>query len=409
MSKVYYDIRHDGKFVNFFNHDLKWFETRPAEVYKGPEQIVACSKGSNIRQMTKEDWLVFTPEITEGLLITDKYGWYAKKCSSKAVGCEELSVNTDWRPVPIDNSSQFATLEENRKHNDVYIVQSKKLPGFNTISGRYIVVPLLETIINVHPEFYGLSLLQIACELNNGFEGLDFNPNARMVYLFNMFKAEFASLCIEEACPIQHLYSCNFNHKFNHNSDRDVSVRKMEVMKRLENVVMLPLSATVILSPSTTMPKEIYGNIPWTLASKTERAEFIKGNSYVIEPFAFFPASKASSSNDILKLVAIFPELKLSLGNSLEKIIPSGSMIYLRPIPGSTTKEVEFRGDLFEGMTSKEKFILMQMFDAFSRGKLSEETDPLSAYRNMDFTPEQLLVRKEFIKMIQLMLLQISR
>jgi hypothetical protein len=377
---VCYDVRYDGECVLVYNSEGRMEQSLPACLYKGAPEVVKKAGGRHVQNLNENEAIVINPKVLTQLTSFIDYGWYVKDRILKENG---YRIHTGWKPIFLTDK---CSIPSERSADDVYVVPSIKRMAYGTLA----VIPLLETIIHIHQRYNGMTLCQIACTINNGFEPAFNNMKTLMAYLFEAHRAEFIELCLLENIPLHKLYQSTFNLTFGHNIARTLPMNNIKVMKQLEGVYLVPLSRF--------FHQKTYGDIPWLIWNHREKDEIIKKAKAIIYPLAFFDnkALVAEMKEAVFfQYACILPEIIID-GLSY----PAGSIMGVMAHTDGSFDTV-LRGELFEGVTLREQIILILMYGSFLRRTLTPTEDCSDVLRNMAFQDDQITVRKPFIKAIQ--------
>lgn len=412
MYKIYYrlvrkllichEVRYDGETISLYDADDNRLVSSKAKLFQGLPEVVKKSGGNHIQILSDVEALVINPRILTHLSPTDGWGWYVRNCMMQELG---YIMFTAWKPYYVSDStfaqrgSTSLSPTGGSPGSVCRIVPSIKSTSYIEHCDDIALVPLLETIIQVDQALSGMTLCQIACSVAGRFRA-EFNKIERvMEFLFDHFKTLFAELCIKENVPIQRLYQSDFNVTFGHNKHRYPVANRISVVKKLHNVLMIPLSNLV--------SDKTYGNIPWLISESRERDQLERKAKFIVQPFGFFENTVQYSelqSSILFSNVCILPEITVqyeqTAGGHLQETYQAGAVIGI-VVYDDESKDTVMRGELFEGTTTREQLILTLMFGAFVDGQLQPGVDYSDLLRNLRLEADQLPVRKEYIRAIQ--------
>jgi hypothetical protein len=390
QMKICYDARHDGENILIYDWQGNITSTIRARLYRGLPEIVKKSEGEHIYLLPGSDQaIVINPKNLNSLSPVTDVGWYVK---DKILKSNNYRIHTKWEPffLPAD-SWELPTATT----NSIYVVPSMKSLVYTSNEQTSHLVPLLETIIHIEPFYFGMSLCQIACALNERFQS-DFNNNLYLMnYLFNFFKSKFEELCIVENIPLYKLHECSFNVTFLHNLSPRIPSSNIRAIKLLEKVYLISLSR--LFSEKT------YGNVPWLVWDEHEKKDLEKKAKAIVHPLAFFDSKTLLSEykeSIFFHHACIFPEITVD-----QTTYPAGAIIGIIEYP-NRSQDTIFRGELFDGITLREQMTLILMYAAFVKRALNTSDECTDVLRNMAFEPHQMTVRKSFITAIHTALLR---
>ena len=399
---TFHDVRYDGEVIMLFDDAGRLMKNYQAILYRGTPEIVKKSGGLHQKRINDVESLVINPSNLSDLVTAKDYGWYVKDCIMKEIGA---SIFTDWKIVFVAGEFPQKTLSD-----EYYVVSSIKLPMFLANKNSVHLVPLLETLIHIDQKWSGMTLCQIACSIAGRFE-VQFNDQLKLMsYLFNRYRDTLVSLCRVENTPLNKLYQSEFNITFQHNHTKLPTISNIRVVKRLENVVMLPLSRLIC--------ERTYGNIPWLIASGRDRDDIERKAKFISHPFGFFENAihyNEMKESVLFKNVCILPQMFIKepiqnedgSENSITHTYSVGAIIGIVVFEDGS-RDTVLRGELFDNITTKEQLILTFMFNAFVGGHLTESTNCASILRNLKLYEDQINVRRWFIEAIQQILFSVS-
>jgi len=425
---ICHDVRYDGESVMLFDGIGQLIGSHRALLFRGAPEIVKRAGGSHVVRLNDSESLVVNPDDVSQLGAVSGYQWYVKNCMMKEINC---TMFTSWKPIFIidppgitrsigtqrqdqPSSPENVTLSTKGSMEEYYIVPSIKSPIYAMKRNTVTLVPLLETLVHVNQAWSHMTLCQIACSITGYFKA-EFNDMfALMRFLFEHTRDVFAKLCRTENTPLHKLHQSDFNLTFGHNQSKSPNVGMIRVMKRLENVVMVPLSSVV--------NKKTYGDIPWLITDPHEKDLIMRKAKFISHPFGFFENSVQYTELEgsiLFRNVCILPEViidenlpprsssndhnsgdTLSSPSTVRYIYPAGAMLGI-VVYDDGTKDTIFRGQLFDNISTKEQMILTFLFNAYVEGQLNQIMDCSHILRTLPLYEEQLRMRKPFIEAIQ--------
>jgi len=411
---VCHDVRYDGEFVTLIDGMGQTMSTHTALLFRGVPEVVKKAGGSHVTKLSDSESLVINPREVVQLGEVNAFYWYVKDCIMKDVGCRMFA---EWKPIYVPDVPMVwqagveggYRLPPKQAPEQYYVVQSIKSPIYAAKRGTTVMVPLLETLVHVNKVWSHMTLCQIACSITGIFRP-DFNDKLRLMeFLFEHARPLFADLCRTENVPLHKLHQCDFNVTFEHNQPRSSYVGMIRVMKKLDNVVMIPLSLVV--------SKRSYGDIPWLIADPHVKEDIMKKAKFISSPFGFFENLVQYTELEgsvLFRNLCILPEVVVeeealdeSGSKVSRKVYPPGSMLGI-VVYDDGTKDTVFRGELFENISTKEQMILTFLFNAYVEGQLDQVIDCSRILRTLPLYEEQLIVRKPFIDAVQKMLFSIT-
>ena len=384
-------ITYDGINVYFINEHMERFHFQRVNMY-----IIEKSRNIDFVYYTDIDQdtgIVYNPPyIIDNSRTDTTHAWFAKKCAAK--DCN-IVMNDIWRPIYIT----MAEKDNVGPMDDFNIIVTEDIKSANLLSVSTrdkLIFPLLETIIYVFPEYSGFSLRDICIQIN-GCSSVEFNDKiVAMKYLFSKYERIFTSLSQVEYCSMADLHKCLFNITFDHKlNSLDIKFEKNTLVKELRNVNAYVKSA--IITIDRRMAKT-YGNIPWYIPwCNVEKSDVISKVNYITKNFIYTSSDIIFTSAPKISYIHIIFFKELTIDGIRYQ---HGSSIGL--IGSNENPRVEFRGALFENLSSRESTTLTAIYLEFiNRTSMSELFDYVNIYENVIFHDG---FRKDFILEIQTLL-----
>lgn len=390
--KIFWDSKYDGDIIRFYDYKNEIICEKQASVYIGATTVIGTRNSTGLyRDPETKNFAIINPDEEWKVDVKKEriYDWFLLKVISEEF---KISMNTLWEPVYITKIKDCDLYEKNPTR--IFICYSKDLPDFPEYHSKYILVPLLDTIIQLHQEYFNFSLMDIGMSIIGKYDPDIFHDQIKTLkYVFEKFKAEIMEVCQIEITSIHRLYDSNFNLYFRHSKTGLTKKQEIHVATYITNVVSRPSSLEY--------HEKSYGNIPYLIRSipvnkKTSETTKIYENG----PISY---SKATSTNKTLSCtefflsIIIFPKTIY-----LEKNYPSFYMGIVEKNIG--TREFVLRGKIFEGITVRENLIIYEMYIVFCAGALTVNKSFLDCHSNLVLNADQIVVRSGFISFIQKLL-----
>ena len=415
---VCHDVRYDGESVILFDGTGQMISSHVALLYRGLPEIVNRANGNHVLRLNDSESLVVNPNVLSQLSLVSDYQWYVKNCLMKEINA---TMFVEWKPLFVpdvsraerslggerDSKKSFVPdLPTKTCAEEYHIIPSIRSPIYTAKRNTVPLVPLLETLMHVNQAWSHMTLCQIACSITGSFRA-EFNDMRRLMgFLFEHARPLFAELCRTENTPLHKLHQSDFNVTFEHNQSRPPNLGMIRAVKKMENVVMVPLSSIV--------DKKTYGDIPWLIANPHEKDIILRKAKFISKPFGFFENSAEYTElegNILFQNVCVLPEMRIeeteinteSENQTITRIYPAGAILGI-VVYDDGTKDTVLRGELFNDASTKEQIILTFLFNAYIEGQLNQTTNCSRILRMLPLYEEQLTVRKTFIDAIQNML-----
>lgn len=391
-------VSYDDSVVKFADRYLRDFRTTSVNVQKCTIDQAEVSKGINLVKIKDNFCLTTDARNLGGQEQGRSYRWYVK---TSALAKEKLSMNTVWQPAycviqkgrfafsNMTNDERINTADENESgiagETNLLIVPNLEVcTAFKRSEwyrGDILVMPLLETIVNVCPIHSGKSLKALCADISQAYEDWMDNPFHVMANLFNHFKPKFNELSQKEACSFGELHDCLFENTFKLSLHQ-----KPSSSLGYDGTTSLFLKNRRMFVKSSLISADNYGDIPWHLADdkETEVLRVSKPMTVFNDVFAIVSKEvKVIPKGDSVEYLAlfIFPAMEID-----GKSYPYGSMVGLMP-----NGQMDFRGPLFEDISPREQFCIDYLFNEHAKvlevghSNLKKDTNPAEYCRKMYF------------------------
>lgn len=293
----------------------------------------------------------------------------------------KLTIETDWKIVHLE-TPDFTNCE-----NSYIICESiETFPDFERHSLNRPIIPILDTILHIHKEFYCCTLEQIATIINKCYSEKFADKNYLIDFVFNYFKDELVEICKKEICPIHKIYQCNFYYTFEHSRtipDIPIHSTISEPLRFME-VCVRPRSCVVTGSSKS------YGDIPFTLKP-------ITGNFSIFGPLMIQPLIKCQRKGRGERDDEHYHCLDIYPGLEFEGVYYPPFYMGFKYIEDDK-RDFVCRGKIFDDMSVRELLILRDnyngriLFDNFKTYR-----NPDSFYLNFRLNDKENIVRKKFM------------
>jgi len=341
-----------------------------------------ANSGSQLRwELGKDEYLIVNPTCRDQMKPCSDYLWIVKEL---LLG-KKWKIDTDWKLEFVE------TIPDEPDKNVTYVIP--KLGCMSPPNGIH-VLPMLETIHHTHQEFYPMTLIQIATCLERQFIGLFKSKVEVCKYLYAKFKDEFDSICQVERIPIEKIHKCEFKATYKYIKSPELQINTPKKARTMENVTMLAAS---YLESSTS-----YGNYPWSTSSKAIFETGVDLAPVLFSPFIFFKDNSRYNNRPTAArydMITVFPSVVFR-----KKYYNSGSYIGVVGM-GNDVSDIVIRGDLFEDLSVKEYYIIIEIYRAFKRNMLGKNTAVTSIYKEVPLSDEDNTIREDFITLIMQSLL----
>lgn len=399
---IFWDSRYDGDFINFYDYKNSPIYKEPAVVYVGPSSTVGLLNTNNIKiykDLETRNFAIVNPddEWKKELKRERIYNHFLLDVISDKL---KIKINTEWDPIFIENIDECQNYERNAK--TIFICPTRDVSNFDEFHSKFLLVPLLETIIHLHQEFYNFSLIQIAIKLNDGYDPEKFGTKIKIMdYVFNFFRDEIKKICSIEKTSIHRIFISDFNIFFKHS--------KTGLTKKQEVSIAIHMSSVVLRPISLEYSDYSYGNIPYLIRPGQKNQSTHGKNEHILCENGPISFSKVTGNNrnkpcaEYFTKITVFPK-KVFEG----KMYPSFIMGICESGKSILSRNIVLRGKIFDDITVRENLIINEMYISFSAGVLTRSTDFTKCFSNLILTKEQLAIRSNFIHFIHGLLLDVS-
>lgn len=281
------------------------------------------------------------------------YSFFLRKSSSNLTG---IYPETDWKPIYFCSENPKDITE-----GQFLICESNKIA--KKLQTNMFVLPLLETILHIHQEYFCCTLEQIAVRINGSYTDDFYDKEKLMKFLFEHFRREFREICINEAISIQEIHSSVFNYTFMHAKDASIYCDDkyrscLNGIKEINEICYLyPTSVGI---QSGTIQKKSYGNIFAIINRPNLQKEFIYdfGPLSVVRSFdREFQSAFRENKNTYEKFIALSFFNNIKIG---DKKYPPFYMGFR--FDTDDRFSFCFRGEIFRDFSLREEMILTEIY-----------------------------------------------